>query len=67
MARKSDAEYSPENEGPDPAGAYVPPRNPEDGTPAVPKADPRREAHMTEAAADALDTELESGEEIPQP
>ncbi|HVL52553.1 MAG TPA: hypothetical protein VM754_13770 [Actinomycetota bacterium] len=53
--------------GPDAAGAIVPPRDPEDGTPTVPKPDPRQEPHMTDEAADAIETPVTTAEDVPQP
>jgi hypothetical protein len=53
-------------DGPDAAGAIVPPRK-ADGTPGAPKPDPDREVNLTDEAADAVNTEIETGEEVPQP
>jgi hypothetical protein len=53
-------------DGPDPAGAIVPPRN-SDGTPGAPDPDPHDEANLTDEAADAVETDVEAGDEIPQP
>lgn len=54
-------------DGPDPAGAIAPPRNPEDGTPVAPKSNAGMEPHMTDEAAEAIETPAESGEDVPQP
>ena len=67
MATEDDAEDVPVDEGPDPAGAIAPPRNPEDGTPMAPKPNPHNEPHMTDEAADALEIPVETGEDVPQP
>ena len=53
-------------DGPDPAGAIVPPRK-ADGTPGAPAPDPDQEVNLTDEAADAVETEVEAGEEVPQP
>lgn len=52
--------------GPDPAGAIVPPRK-SDGTPGVPAPDPDQETNLTDEAADAVETDVEAGDEVPQP
>lgn len=61
-----DSEQAAAADGPDAAGAIVPPRNP-DGTPGRPAADPDNEATLTGEAADAVENEVEAGEEVPQP
>ena len=66
MATDDDAGDLPTPDGPDAAGAIVPPRNP-DGTPGRPAPDPENEAGVTDVAAEAIDTEVEAGEEVPQP
>ncbi len=55
-----------EQDGPDAAGAIVPPRN-TDGTPGRPSGDPDNESTVTDEAADAIETEVEAGDEVPQP
>ena len=67
MAPDTNADDAPVDEGPDPAGAIAPPRNPEDGTPMAPKPNPRNEPHLTDEAADALQAPVEAGEDVPQP
>ncbi|HEX2053608.1 MAG TPA: hypothetical protein VHJ78_07795 [Actinomycetota bacterium] len=70
MATDDNQDLAPADEapdGPDAAGAIVPPRNPEDGTPMAPKADPGSEPHMTDEAAEAIETPVEAGDEVPQP
>ncbi len=67
MATDIDSDDSGVDEGPEAAGAIAPPRNPEDGTPMAPKPNPGQEPHMTEEAADALETPVEAGEDISQP
>lgn len=66
MAPETDSEETAAAEGPDAAGAIVPTRN-SDGTPGRPAADPDNEANLTDEAADAVETETEAGEEVPQP
>lgn len=66
MAPDTDSDPTAAPDGPDPAGAIVPPRN-ADGTPGRPAADPEREAAVTDEAAEAIETEAEAGDEVPQP
>jgi hypothetical protein len=66
MAPESNSEQTAAEDGPDAAGAIVPPRH-ADGTPGRPAADPDNEATVTDEAADAIETEVETGEEVPQP
>lgn len=65
MVPETDSDQTAED-GPDPAGAIVPPRH-SDGTPGRPAADPDNEANLTDEAADAVEQEAEAGEEVPQP
>lgn len=66
MAPESESDLNAAEGGPDAAGAIVPPRN-ADGTPARPAADPELEATVTDEAADAIDNEVATGDEVPQP
>lgn len=66
MPPETNSERIAAEDGPDAAGAIVPPRN-ADGTPGRPAADAGTEATVTDEAADAIETEIETGEEVPQP
>lgn len=66
MAPETDPEPTNAPDGPEPAGAIVPPRN-ADGTPGRPASDPAKEAALTDEAVEAIETEVEAGDEIPQP
>ncbi|MEX0791080.1 MAG: hypothetical protein WD178_09930 [Actinomycetota bacterium] len=66
MAPETDPAPTDAPDGPDAAGAIVPPRN-ADGTPGRPAPDPHEEATVTDEAAEAIETETEAGDEISQP
>lgn len=66
MASETDPDPTAAPDGPDAAGAIVPPRN-ADGTPGRPASDPHKEATVTDEAAEAIETEVEAGDEVPQP
>lgn len=66
MSAEDNQESNAAEDGPDAAGAIVPPRH-ADGTPGRPAADPDDETTVTDEAADAIETEVETGEEVAQP